>query len=661
MFRRPSDSPSTPTDAATWDQSVRPATHTPGARTSRYVVMRDGVRIAVDVTLPESLAPGEVVPAILQQTRYFRASSARRLARALRIAEHLDMSRDIRAFFVARGYAWVHACVRGSGASEGVRPFPWSEDEVADGGELLEWIVQQPWSNGRVGATGVSYDGTTAEMLLRNGHPALRAVLPRFSLFDAYADVAFPGGVHLTWFTSRWGQFNGALDENDHGAAIAGSAAHNAEAWSQTFRDRGQFRRSRAVGALSSGPARRALRRLGGLLSRGVAPVADQAAVLDTAIAQHRGNYDVHAGALRLIHRDDVGLSELRPEAPIDAFSPHRFAEELRAANVPIYSQSGWFDAGYPHAAIKRFHAIDTPGSRLILGPWDHGGGQNASVNRANHATAFDHAAELFQFLDAHVMAPDAPTDGEDAPVVAADAQPRVRYFTMGSERWQSSDTWPPEGVRARAMVLHPERLEPVAPEPNTTTEVVWDPTLGTGARSRWRTLLGLHAPVGYAPPPQSCAARRRFRSEPLAEDIEVTGHPIVTLWVSSEAADASVFAYLEYEDPDGVVTVVTEGMLRLCHRKVSGHVLDPLAIPERTFLSDDASPLPSGEPVDASFDLLPTSVMIPAGSRVCLAVALGDADHFRPVCDAPHAVKVHHGSSFASRLVLPVMTPAST
>ena len=75
------------------------------------------------------------------------------------------------AYFLARRGSRVTVLERdeiGSGASFGNRPCPWSEDEVADGADIVDWIIRRPWSNGRVGATGISYDGTTSEMLVRN-------------------------------------------------------------------------------------------------------------------------------------------------------------------------------------------------------------------------------------------------------------------------------------------------------------------------------------------------------------------------------------------------------------------------------------------------------------------------------------------------------------
>ena len=54
----------------------------------------------------------------------------------------------------------------------------------------------------------------TAEMLPVNRHPAVKAVAPRFSLFDTYLDIAFPGGIHDAWFTENWRRLNEALDRN---------------------------------------------------------------------------------------------------------------------------------------------------------------------------------------------------------------------------------------------------------------------------------------------------------------------------------------------------------------------------------------------------------------------------------------------------------------
>lgn len=618
-------------------------------RTSLYLVVRDGVRLAVDVWLPAGLETGARIPTMLQQTRYFRGAHYTTFGRLIGAAKLLDMGAPGRRYFVSRGYAWVHVCVRGSGASTGVRPYPWSVEEVEDGREVVDWIVAQPWSNGLVASTGVSYDGTAAEMLLRNQHPAVKAVVPRFSLFDVYADVAYPGGVHLEWFTSQWGRFNRALDENRHGDAITELLRHNLRATARFEADaRAPVRAALFRGAASErfAPALGAVARA---LTRGVRPVDGDPLSLDGAIAEHRGNYDVHSGALRLVSRDDVGLSSVRPDDPVDAFSPHHFASEIAASGTPIYSYSGWWDAGYPASATARFRTIRTPGSRLVLGPWDHGGGQNASPWRAQHAASFDHDAELFRFVDPLVGGDTAPAEG--AP---------VRYFVMGAEQWREAADWPPPGRVPRTLFLERGRLAELQPQgaagstaPAGSTELKWSPTLGTGERSRWRTLIGVFGPVGYARPPLDESIRPRFLSAPFGSDTVLTGSVIVHLRLSCSQPDAAVFAYLELVAPDGAATIVTEGQLRLLHRHAEPDPGDPLALPRRSFESRHAEPMEPGRLEDVSFAMLPTSVQVPAGHRVALALALGDADHFRAVCPRPHSVRVAVGSG--SRIVLPI------
>ena len=127
-------------------------------------------------------------------------------------------------FFVPRGYAYVVVDVRGSGASFGVRTIEYSDAEVHDGSTIVDWILGQDWSDGKIGSTGQSYIGTTAEMLLRNRHPAIKAVMPTFSGYDFFTEIVYPGGIENTAFVRQWAEFNRALDAGEHtpGSAIIG-------------------------------------------------------------------------------------------------------------------------------------------------------------------------------------------------------------------------------------------------------------------------------------------------------------------------------------------------------------------------------------------------------------------------------------------------------
>ena len=137
--------------------------------------MRDGVPLALDLWLPESLGRGGRVPALVMVTRYWRRTE---LNPPFSLFSFPDD--DVR-FFTANGYAVLRVDARGSGASGGVRAYPWSAREREDYREVVDWITAQSWCNGRVGAFGVSYVGTAAEFFASLGHPAVRAVMPMFS------------------------------------------------------------------------------------------------------------------------------------------------------------------------------------------------------------------------------------------------------------------------------------------------------------------------------------------------------------------------------------------------------------------------------------------------------------------------------------------------
>ena len=259
----------------------------PVTRTSHYLTMRDGVRVAVDLHLPA--AQSMPLATILHQTRYFRGVHVhKRLFKGLESA--LEQVNTTRRRFLEAGFAWVDVDARGSGASFGTRPCPWSPDETEDGGEIVDWITRQPWSNGRVGATGVSYAGTAAEMLLLCRHPAVKAIAPRFSLFDVYTDVMAPGGVPLRWFTDNWKRVNDSLDANTYDVTIGTVVPLILRGFTDAWEDRRTPWWTRAAGRLSGPGLGQAAAGLMRLLGAGVRPVAGDFAALDVleAICHHR-------------------------------------------------------------------------------------------------------------------------------------------------------------------------------------------------------------------------------------------------------------------------------------------------------------------------------------------------------------------------------------
>lgn len=591
---------------------------------SCYVTMRDGVRIAIDVYLPAELTSGVRLPAVLHQTRYYRSMQLRWPWRKFlrgKPFQHIYADKLRRRRFVAAGYAWVDVDVRGAGASFGSRECEWSRDEIRDGAEAVDWIVRQPWCNGEVAALGNSYDGTAAEFLLVNRHPAVKVAAPCFSAFDIYTDIAFPGGIHGTYFTETWGRYNEAMDRN---------ALHEMLWWAK-------------------------------LPVTGVQPVQgdDDRSLRDAAIAAHRGNYDVHKFASSLTFRDDAPPeSELGP-ATIDLISPHHYWRDIEASGVPIYSYSGWFDGGYGHGAIKRFLTISTPGSRLILGPWNHTGGWHVDPRRGLRKPQFDHDGELLRFVDHHLKGPKGIETGLDTGIAA---EPPVHYFTMVEDRWKAAERWPPPAVTQRYYLAAGGQLGLDAPESDLETEFaadeyIVDETATTGEHSRWQSQVGLGGHVRYPDRNAQDAKLLTYTSAPLGRPLEVTGHPVVSLFVTSTASDGTFFVYLEDVDPRGHVSYVTEGQLRAVHRRLSD-APPPYrqAVPYRTFQRSDAQPLVAGEIAELTFDLLPTSYLFRPGHRIRVAIAGADADHFAILPGGPPTVCVHRSRLHASHIDLPVI-----
>jgi len=627
-----------------WAGSLPGPAHTKTETQSLFVTTRDGTRIAIDVHLPSNRRD-DALPTIVRQTRYMRKLAPRsRFAKWIDAPKQFDVHHRLRTRFLNGGYAWVDVDVRGTGASSGMWRSPWFEDQRRDAYDLVDWIVRQPWSNGRVGSLGISYDGTCADMMLAEPHPAVRAVAPLFSLYDVFPDVAFPGGIHHAWFTEAWAHYNHALDHNDHHHAMATPLWWMARAASS--------KPDRSLPELALGSlARLGEARFRSLAStfvrsliRGVADVersGDGLPSSDTLRTRAR-NLDVHRGAKMIAYRDDGGVDPEMPELTIDSFSPHTYRDAQRASGAAIYSYSGWRDGAYPHSAIKRFLTVRNPGSRLTLGPWAHTGLLAIHGFSTGVATQFDHGGELVAFFDSHLLS-DARGANDDAP---------VHYFTTGEEKWKSSSTWPPPGFESNALHLSPKRL---SNDPSSEARVEArniDESTGTGVRSRWRSLLSL-VPGDYPDRRARDSTLLTYDSPPLDEAIEVTGHPIVTLFVSwSRAEDAHVFAYLEDIAPDGTIWYVSEGQLSALHRAVSdgGDVTTPGV--QRSFRRADARAVRADEVVEMKLDLLPFSHVFRAGHRVRLALAASDVDHF--VRPAHGELRIHLGPTTPSRIELP-------
>jgi uncharacterized protein len=577
---------------------------------SLYVTARDGTRIAIDVYLP-ALKPGERVPTAFQTTRYHRSEETQRT--------HPESDRMMLEAkqWTSNGYAFVMVDARGTGASFGTRTGELSRDEIADYGDVLSWVAAQPWSSGRVGAYGVSYGGDTAELILRLSHPALMASAPLYSDFDSYDDLLMPGGVLNTWFGETWFGLTNALDE------VPGWVEKVAQASGVTLEE---FRAT--------------------MMPR-VNPVdgAHGLALRDLAMLEHTGNVDSMAMLREMPFKDD------RVDDVSSMVMSHAFREEIEASNVPMLVIAGWQDAGTTAGTFSRLAGFSNH-QEVVIGAWSHGGSflcdpflEPSDPSKPKLEQLEEQFVWLLAFFDRFVRGSEAPQRGLK----------KLRYYTNGEGAWHEHTPWQPKTKLTHWFLREENSLKLEAANSSTgADEYSVNYEIGTGEHARWRTQSG-GGPIIYPPQQEVDAQRLCYTSAPLEQDWRVTGFPRVTLQMRSSTPDGAVYAYLEDVAPDGTVTLITEGQLRLIHRKVSSTV-QPEAQPRtpRTFAQADAMPMIPGELSSVTFDLIPTSVLFKRGHCIRIAFAGHDEDHFQQYSEN-QVIALERNSVFKSFLELPV------
>jgi len=233
-----------------------------------------------------------------------------------------------------------------------------------------------------------------------------------------------------------------------------------------------------------------------------------------------------------------------------------------------------------------------------------------------------------------------------------------ITYATMGTDQWTTTKVWPPAGFTSAIWYFGRDNgltaSPPDAAEGADSYKIDYSAT--TGGRNRWHTQMG-GGDVVYPDRAEEDKKLLTYTSGPMDNDVEITGHPLVTLYVRSTHRDGAFFVYLETVAPDGRVTYITEGQLRAISRKVSTDKPSYVHYgPYRTFTREDAEPLVPGEAAELTFDLWATSVLIKKGHRVRVSIAGADKDNFAryPATDDPIWI-VERNKAYASRIVLPM------
>ena len=329
--------------------------------------------------------------------------------------------------------------------------------------------------------------------------------------------------------------------------------------------------------------------------------------------------------------RDNLGyvpfrdsVSEHLPEQWWIKSSPSTYLDQLNASGVAVYVAANWDEAATKYGSFFTYNNLRTP-TKLIVGPATH-----CAWPTVQQLTGFDITIEERRFFD-HFL------KGIDNGVMD---EPGVYYYTYGKpkgQEWSASRTWPLPNERRVPYYLGAGTLVREAP---------------TAAEGRDEFLVNYDASAANA-----AASGLVYETPALEEAIEITGHPVVDLWLSSTAADSDVVAYLQNVAPDGTATSYNmHGRLRASQRRESSPPYDNLGLPWHPFRASDAQPLVPGEPAELRFDLLPISMVFEKGHKLRLVLTFADA--VTPRLDPVPTVTVYRDAQHPSTITLPVITP---
>ena len=153
--------------------------------------MKDGIRLAVTLYMPDGGKVGEKFPAVLEYHPYRKDDGT------------AQRDYELYSYFVRRGYVCARVDIRGFGASEGVPTGrEYSEQEQLDGLQIISWLAHQPWSNGNVGMMGISWSGFNSLQMAMRHAPELKAIIAVAATAELFHDDVhyMDGMAHIDEF-----------------------------------------------------------------------------------------------------------------------------------------------------------------------------------------------------------------------------------------------------------------------------------------------------------------------------------------------------------------------------------------------------------------------------------------------------------------------------
>lgn len=523
------------------------------------IPMRDGARMQFDVYRPKN--GGAKVPAIFVRTPYnMNFWDVTNGAPA-------DMTAQLTA--VKRGYAYVGANERGHFFSEG--SYDILGPPITDGVDEIEWISSQPWSNGRVGLIGCSSTAEWQMAVAAQAPKGLGTIIPqgfgagvgRVKPYYEQGNWYRGGAVQMLFIDWIFGQ------QNQVRPMFPASTSRE-----DLIRAARSFDLAQRLPPVDWAKAFWHL------------PVQDMITALD-------GPRGIFADSMPGIATGGAMIKR----TPNDSawYRGGLFHDDMKI-NVPGLWFMSWYDvsvgpnlATYNHVRRTADPAVADQ-QYAFIAPTLHCAYRRATENtvvgeRSMGDARYDYDALTYGWFD-HFLKGDA--NG------LLDTMPKVRYYTMGINKWQSSDTWPPRGAQSMTFYLSSNgransrkgdgKLTLQPPTKNRPDSFTYDPVRPVPSLGG-NVCCQANALTGGSMDQQKLEDRPDilvYSSEPLTEGLEVSGPIEVVVYVSSDRKDTDISVKLVDVYPDGRAYNLDETIQRLRYR--DGYDKQVLMEPGKTY-----------------------------------------------------------------------------
>lgn len=499
--------------------------------------MRDGIRLATDIYRPKT---DEKVPIIFSRTPY-NFNSWGDGEQQTRTAERASEA-------VKRGYAYVVQNERGRYYSEG----EWDilGTPLTDGYDAFTWMKDQPWSNGKIGTLGCSSTAEWQMAVAALDHPSHAAMV-------AQGFGAGVGRVGDYYEQGNW--YRGGAEQMLFFAWLYG-VEHD------TFKPR-----------IPEGATQEDLIRISRFYD-----LAPENPPLDMSEAlSHLPIQDI----LQNVHGKKEVFEKMVKRTPNDEdwYKGGLYHDDMELG-VPSFWFASWYDVSIsPNLALfnhVRNNSKDPEireNQYLVIAPTLHCAYTRATENtivgeRSVGDARLNYDEQIYGWFDLWLK--DEQNDFKSK-------TPRVQYYTMGSNTWQSADTWPPASSQSTTYYLSSDgnanslygdgvmttNQSAVKLESDSFTYDPLNPVTSYGGN----VCCTGNAVQGGAFDQRRMETREDilvYSTEPLKEDVEVTGFIESTFYVSSDAKDTDFTLKLIDVYPDGTAYNLDETIQRVRYRE---------------------------------------------------------------------------------------------